>query len=262
MQLQRIFKLQSFIEKLAETDHQFQLDWPLLHEIGPALDLVANCMTVLQKEDICLSDVYAQWLLLIDQLEELKTEYSTYLLQAIRRRFSNIFDSDCEPMLACIWMDPRYQITLSPEHKKIARTHLMGVYERISKIEEIGTDPTERNENATNDRLEKLMKAYEERKKTTAKAICLSDILESFNDMERMSTDTNPWNYWNDRKMSSPQMYALAQVIFAVPGTQAAVERNFSALNQTLTKFRGRLSDETLERILFMRCNDSLFDQN
>lgn len=257
-----MFKLQNFIEKLAEKNHQFQLDWPLLHEIGPALDLVANCMTVLQKEDICLSDVYAQWLLLIDQLEELTTEYSTHLLHAIRKRFSNIFGSDCEPMLACIWMDPRYQITLSPEHKKIARTHLMGVYERISKIEEIGTDPTERNENATDARLEKLMKAYEEKKKTMAKAFCLSDILESFNDMERVSTDTNPWKYWNDRKMSSPQMYVLAQVIFAVPGTQAAVERNFSALNQTLTKFRARLSDETLERILFMRCNESLFDQN
>lgn len=98
--------------------------------------------------------------------------------------------------------------------------------------------------------------------KTTSKVICLRDILESFNNMERMSIDTNPREYWNDRKMSAPQMYALAQVIFAVPGAQAAVERNFSALNQTLTKFRGRLSDETLERILFMRCNDSLFDRN
>lgn len=54
----------------------------------------------------------------------------------------------------------------------------------------------------------------------------------------------------------------MAKIVCAVPGLQSAIERNFSALNKTLTKFRAALSDEALERILFLRCNRSLFGEN
>lgn len=232
--------------------------------MGAALNLVAITMTALQREDIYLSDIYAEWLLLIDQLEELETEYSRTLLQVVRHRFENIFSLESELMIACIWMDPRYQLSLNAEEREMAKVHLIGLYERISKTKNDESDKytAQLEANASICRLEKLMKGYESESIKSARAIHISDILESFNNLERMSPKIDPQKFWSSKKMPSPQMYTLSKVIFAVPGTQAAIERNFSALNKTLTKMRARLSDETLERILFMRCNRSLFGEN
>lgn len=259
-----MFKLKNFIEDLAKTDPAFELNWALLADMGAALNLVATTMTALQREDIYLSDVYAEWLLLIDRLKELGTEYGQALLEATQKRFKNIFDSDCEPMLACIWMDPRYQVSLNAEQKQIAKQHLVGLFERISKTteDEIDEKSIEIDANASVCRLEKLMKNYEIESKIEARVINMTDILESFDNLERMSPKIDPLKFWGDKKISAPQMYTLSKIIFAVPGTQAAIERNFSALNKTLTKFRSSLSDETKERILFMKCNHVLFGQN
>lgn len=123
-----MFKLKSFIEKLAINDSIYELDWDLLNEMGAALNFVAITITALQREDIYLSDVYAEWLLLIDQMKELRTEYCETLLKNIQTRFGNIFGQRCEPMLACISMDPRYQLSLNEGEKRIAKEHLNGLY--------------------------------------------------------------------------------------------------------------------------------------
>lgn len=257
--------MKGFIENLAKTDSSFELDWTLLLEMAAALNLVATTMTSLQRENIYLSDIYAEWLLLTDQLAELGTPYSQILLHAIKKRFTNIFNTDCAPMIACVWMDPRYQVSLNAEEKQIAKEHLIGLYERIIKTKENENnqeDSSKLKENANVSRLEKIMKGYERESIANARSIQLTDILESFDNLERMSPTIDPLNFWYNKKMSAPQMFTLSKIIFAVPGTQAAIERNFSALNKTLTKFRSALSDDTLERILFMKCNRSLFGQN
>lgn len=233
-------------------------------EMGAALDLVAVTITALQREDLYLSDVYAEWLVLIDQMKELRTEYSRALLERIQQRFQNVFGLNCEPMLACVWMDPRYQFSLNAKEKETAKKHLLALYERMSKMNagEFEVNSTEVEENASVRRIEKLMKYYEKDSNHNTKEINISDILESFNNLEKASPKIDPLKFWSSKKMSTPQMYSLSKIIFAVPGTQAAIERNFSALNKTLTKFRAALSDETLERILFMKCNCSLFGEN
>lgn len=256
--------LRTFIENQAKADAAFVLDWPLLLEMGAGLDLVATTITAIQRENIYLSDIYVEWLVLIDQLKELRTEYSRALLGRIRERFKNICGPDCLPMLACIWMDPRYQLSLDAEEKDIARNHLIALYERISntKASEIEEDAVEDGLNANIWRREKLMKEYENKSNQNALEVRIGDILESFNSMARISPKIDPLKYWSSKSDAAPQMYTLSKIVFAVPGTQAAIERNFSALNKTLTKFRAALSDETLERILFMKCNHSLFGQN
>lgn len=260
--------MRKYIENLAKTDSAYELDWDLLNEMGASLNFVANAMTALQRQDIMLSDVYAQWLLSMDQLQELGTHFSQALLTAIRTRFSNIFNTNCEPMLACIWLDPRYQLTLTTEEKVVAKRHLICLYERLSKMEEeehnagTATELIDNEENECESRLEKIMRSYEKEANANGRAIEVREILDSFDNMERLPTRTDPRKYWKDRKMSAPQIYSLSKIIFAVPGSQAAVERNFSTLNRTLTKFRSRLSDDTLERILFMSCNRALFTEN
>lgn len=264
-QLQRIFQLRNFIEDLAGTDPAYELDWNLLSEMAPALNFVAITMTKLQREDILLSDIYAEWLVLFDELHELQTDYSKILLESIRNRFAMIFGLECHPMLACVWMDPRYQLTLSNDEKEMAMEHLLNLYERISAMEEddiVESDAceTQEHENGSNSRLERLMKAFEKESTVKHESIQIKEILSTFNNMERMPTIIDPRKYWRERKMSAPQMYTLSKVVFATPGSQAVVERKFCLLSHTLTKFRNSLSDETLERILFMRSNSDLFN--
>lgn len=258
--------MRNFIEDLAKNNSAFELDWDLLLEMAPALNLVAVTMTKLQRENILLSDIYAEWIVLFDDLHELKTDYSKVLLEAIRNRFVFIFGPECHPMLACVWMDPRYQLMLSTNEKEIAMAHLLGLYERISAMEEdniVKSDACEshqEHQDESGSRLEKFMEAFEKGSNVNRESIEMGEILESFNNMDRMPTKIDPRKYWRERKMSAPQMYTLSKVVFAVPGSQAAVERKFSFLSHTLTKFRNSLSDETLERILFMRSNSDLFN--
>lgn len=263
--------MRSFIEGLAKTEilakneSVYKLDWDLLSEMAAALNLVAVTMTKLQREDILLSDIYAEWLVLFDDLQKLQTDYSKVLLETIRNRFTFIFGPECHPMLACVWMDPRYQLTLSSDEKEIAMAHLLSLHERISamKIDDIvKSDAGERQEpeDKSDSRLEKFMKAFEKESIVERQPIEMKEILESFNNMDRMPTKIDPRMYWRERKASAPQLYILSRVVFAAPGSQAAVERKFSFLSHTLTKFRNSLSDETLERILFMRSNSELFN--
>lgn len=229
-----------------------------------ALAITATTMTASQGEGIYLSDIYAEWLLLMDKMQELGMDYSQILLSALRRRFTNIFSSECAPMLACVWMDPRYQVSLNAEQKQIAKKHLTSLYERITHTTQQASEDESVNhdENANICRLEKLMKSYEIESNAKAKNVEINDILESFDSLDRNPPQTDPVKFWTDKKMSAPQMYTLSRIVFAVPGTQATIERNFSTLNRTLTKFRSGLSDETLERILFMNRNSALFGQN
>lgn len=168
--------MRKHIENLAKTDFVYELDWDLLSEMGASLNLVANATVALQRQDILLSDVYAQWLFLMDQLQELGTDFSQALLTAVRTRFSNIFNINCEPMLACIWLDPRYQLTLTTEEKIFAKRHLIGLYERFSKMEEdehnagTATELIDNKESECESRLEKIMKSYEKEANVSGRA--------------------------------------------------------------------------------------------
>lgn len=267
-QLQSLIKLKSFIEKLAENDSSFLLEWDLILEIATALGPVAATTKALQRENIILSEVYGEWLLLIQKLKQLDSAYSKLLLKAIENRFKNIFGSQCAPMLACVWLDPRYRVSLSTHQKKIAKEHLVDLYNRacMTSKEKDGENPTtDQTIHANEDTiiLETLLQDFE--LKTAAQATpatAFVDLLEEFDAVKREPLTCNPLMYWKDKRSKYPDMYMLAKILFAVPGTQAAIERNFSSLNKILTQFRSRLSDETLERTLFLRCNRSLFGSN
>lgn len=267
-QLQRLFKLKSFVEELARADASFELNWSLLEEIGAALDIVARTTTALQRENIYLSDIYAEWLLLIDQLEELKTEYAQTLVTLIHERFKTIFNEDSKPMLACVWMDPRYQISLTADQRLIAKSHLLDLHRKIvafGEKEEIGTPTDGSSEPQMSiSRLEKLMRNFEKCSSSSIEpnVMSMESVLQSFDSLDRLPPSTDPLKFWSSKKSTHPQMYELARVVFAVPGTQAAVERTFSSLDKIITKFRGSLSDKTIERIMFMRCNRSIFGAN
>lgn len=261
-----MIKLRPFIEKLAITDPIFQLDWDLIEEMAESLDIVAITVTVLQRENIILSDVYGAWLSLIQKLKKLNSNYSNILLNAIEIRFKNITGPQCAPMLACIWLDARFQLSLDTRQTEIAKEHLISLYERVKETHEDkskSSAPEHTILSEETDPLELFMQSFEVKSVVhKPPKVAFADLLESFDSMKRMPVASDPLKYWKAKENDYPEMYMLVKIVFAVPGSQSAIERNFSALNKTLTKFRASLSDETVERILFLRCNRSLFGPN
>lgn len=260
-----MIELKTFIEKLVSTDPIFQLDWDLIEEMAEALDNVATTITVLQRENIILSDVYGAWLTLIQKLKKLNSNYSKILLKVIEIRFKNIVGPQCAPMLACIWLDPRFQLSLNECQKKIAKEHLTTLYERVKETYEDKSKDSaaEHTIPEETDPLELFMQTFEMESNTDKLPnVALADLLESLDSMKRTPLNSDPLEYWKAKEKVYPEVYMLAKIVFAVPGSQSAIERNFSALNKTLNKFRAALSDEKLERILFLRCNRLLFGPN
>lgn len=52
-----------------------------------------------------------------------------------------------------------------------------------------------------------------------------------------------------------PELFELANVIFAVPGTQVSVERLFSGLKFILSPYRTNITSQNLEDQLLVRTN-------
>lgn len=90
----------------------------------------------------------------------------------------------------------------------------------------------------------------------------IQTILNEFNfpGNKRMNCEANVWDYWRNNTFNRPELYRLAAVVFAVPPTEVATERNFSLLSFILNKYRNKLESSSLERIMFMKANADLFE--
>lgn len=84
--------------------------------------------------------------------------------------------------------------------------------------------------------------------------------IRDFWNVQRIKSSESVMHFWNNNRATRPDLYRLAEVVFAAAPTEVAVERNFSTLDFILTKLRNSLSDESVERILLIKLNKALFD--
>lgn len=75
----------------------------------------------------------------------------------------------------------------------------------------------------------------------------------------RMPFHAEILTYWKDTQKNEPALAKLAEVVLSVPCSQTSVERAFSALSLILTKHRSRLNSDNIDNLLFIRLNESLF---
>lgn len=66
--------------------------------------------------------------------------------------------------------------------------------------------------------------------------------------------------YWESQRKAMPELYALANIVSAVPMTQVSVERLFSSVKFVYSDLRHNLGHKLLEDILLIRSN-GLFRQ-
>lgn len=83
--------------------------------------------------------------------------------------------------------------------------------------------------------------------------------IESLCHVQRESADSDVLNYW-ERRIAEKELYALSQIVLAVPSTQVSVDRAFSGLPLVLTERKINVSKETLNKILIVKLNSELLN--
>jgi hAT family C-terminal dimerisation region len=82
------------------------------------------------------------------------------------------------------------------------------------------------------------------------------DELLAFEQLSRINDrNIDVFKWWNDRSNSSQLLKETAGTVLSFPVTQVSVERLFSGLRFILNDQRGRLSNDTLKNIMFLRSN-------
>lgn len=72
---------------------------------------------------------------------------------------------------------------------------------------------------------------------------------------KRLDVEEDLLKYWESKKYQHPWLYKLARFVHGVPATQVSVERSFSALRLILSDLRYNISDEHLEKLMFVKLN-------
>ena len=74
-----------------------------------------------------------------------------------------------------------------------------------------------------------------------------------------MLQSIGPLKFWLSHGDSYPSLQRLAKQVFSMVASSAASERNFSAFAHIHTKLRNRLSDDVVEKLVYVRTNNMQF---
>jgi len=290
--LERLQHLKSFIQNMAANDPKLRkvelshLEWQQVDILFTTLLPAKICTKKLQYEQLTLTDFYGAWIACRIETESLNNTFSNKLVQCLRSRELNIMNN--QVLLAAIFLDPRFNITLTEYQCNSAITHLINIWFHIKELEMIQVDSNNDNienensidESLTNnydtDRLEDFLKQKESDNQCSSISSSTSSQPNSQNsistkmetllktyklDEKRLSHKTNILEYWKTMKTKYPEIYQLAQIVFSVPATQVSVERLFSGLKFILSPYRCNITPEHLEDQLLVRTN-RLFEKN
>ena len=70
---------------------------------------------------------------------------------------------------------------------------------------------------------------------------------------------TNPFVWWKDHEVLYPHVAALAKTVLCCPSTSVPSERVFSCAGLTVSKQRGSLSPENVDKLIFLNKNYKIF---
>lgn len=242
-------------------------DWKNVDKLLSALEPFDKYTKRVQGERCTLSDLYGFWLSLEIRLDKCDYDLAKHLRVEMNNRKQTLFDNPI--MTAAIFLDPRYQRGLSANEKVNAKCYLKSLYKKIEELKTADSD-------------ENTIESDDENKSTDADDvdahldfICGEE--SNHNNIDRNSTQntidaqienfvgtrskTHVLEFWEKHQTEMPELFKLASTINSISPTQTNVERAFSALAVILSSRRTRLGDETLQSILMVRLNFSLYDE-
>ncbi|XP_055308213.1 uncharacterized protein LOC129572295 [Sitodiplosis mosellana] len=196
-------------------------------------------------------------------------DLSAKVAEIIEDRFAIVLKSKLT--LACMYLDPRFQCALDENEKKIAKSYLVKLHERmeIKRLAKLDASPdtdsrsNESDNSNTRDENENLLEKMLQSKCNQAKNSHQKKILQLLNEFdfqsERTPTGIDIIEFWTNNAASRLELAKLAAVLFAIPAAEVICERDFSTLNFVYNKLRNKLNDESLQCIMFIKSNEEIF---
>lgn len=79
----------------------------------------------------------------------------------------------------------------------------------------------------------------------------------------KISDDFKILNYWNSKRndINYRDLYPIAKIVYGAAFSQVKCERDFSALLLIYNHLRTKMSSETLNNILILKCNIDLLEK-
>lgn len=285
-----ILKCGEICRHFAAKERLFQLllaKWSILQEMVAILKIPYESTVKLQTADYTMSDFYGNWNVMKVRLSKLQkkssdtTQLAANLVQTLEKRRAQLLDNTV--MMATTFLDPRFKtdIETEPEKVHLVKLFLADLNQRVKSGKSAEKTSSEENEmemsSSDDDDDYTLLDKYYAKKGLQSTSIleCTTarstDITESSNDETailqeiesyqqittgiRLKSRESVLNFWQGQKTTLPLLYEIAKIIYAIPPTQATVERAFSALNIIFDKSRCNLRQELLENILLLALN-------
>lgn len=283
IQIERFIELKDFVNTLASTNSAFHLTESEWQQITEIRDVFKDCYyftKTSQSEQTTLSDFYAEW---TEMKLKLKNKpvcfFVDNLIHYMNEREAQFLKSPV--VLAALFLDARFRVLLKekPSATQTAMSHLACLWRRLSEMKRTNQtnvahesdDAHEFNGNqntvdVNTASLEHYLDSLESTEAVSTNSgdyeeimIKLTQFENKMKSKKRESTKKHAMDFWLAHKAVYPELFQLAEVVFAVAATEVSVERNFSALAFILNKYRCSLGDDILDIILFIRLNRSMF---
>lgn len=256
--------------------------WNALEEMKDILHVPYLTTILLQKNDFTLSDFFGCFQIIEITLEgkiyspqPKITNLAQRLMESIRKRKSKLMDN---PLMICaIFLDPRYKCTIESNHEKVqlAKLTIERTWERLKLVKGIVSSEEEKEAPKKKNTIDEF---YAHLDQYLDQTLGLQPSVESDPDDKnsitssickyetsirgvRLKSSDSVHAFWESKKSEFGVLYEIASVVFAVPPTQASVERNFSGLKYMLTDKRYNLKAELLEALLMIHLNREDFGE-
>lgn len=243
-------------------------EWESVQNIITILQPFKKYSKKVQSDEATLTDFFGYWTVLRIKLSKAPDtdNLSSCLLQRMNQYHATLMENPL--IIAAMYLNPSHQRGLV-DKKNMAIDFLCSLHKKILEVESTGSDQTgaisaietSTHDNSSFDELEEYLEACASistinnfPRTAVEEPINLKDLLEGFCGI-KMPHNLSILEFWEKNKLDMPDLYKLATTVFAVPPTQASVERAFSALALVILPRRTNLSDETMQQILLIRLN-------
>lgn len=291
-QIHDVLKCQKVIEHFAKTNKMCELllrKLDAIKEMEEVLHVVYLTTVLLQKNDFTLSDFYGCFQIIELRLKRMiggpkpmLTKLARHLLNCMGNRKAKVIET---PLMICaVFLDPRYKCTIESDYEKIqmAKITIEQIWNRMKLVK--GVDSKEDEKQKSLAKKNNIEDFYAELDLHLNQTLGLhpsstghglgtgtddsndkGSIINAISQYElaisgfRMKSSDSIHEFWENKKTEFGILYEIAAVVFAIPPTQASVERNFSALKYMLTDKRYNLKAELLESLLLIHLNRNIF---
>jgi len=244
-------------------------DYMALSELVNVLLPFKEAMQQVEGENIVTSSCICPVVVgLLKSMEELKNSNLQYCQKLVDNLQASV-SKRLLPFLKCLdnklatLLDPRFKNKWIEEaEEKEEATSLL----KTHVASRLGTDETQSSNSSTEDenipskkpKIFDFMSSGVEKKKRK-NSVCE---VQSYLEEDVMPFDEDPLLYWKRNKEKLPTLAKLAKEYLGLTATSAPAERLFSIAGNFYTAKRNLLGPNTFRSLVFIKCNEDLYDEN